>query len=448
MKRFWQTAVCILALCAASTAFAQSSGRPAYEPAEAPAEELDNTYEVTYQEDPVNARVSLGIGLMLPGFIGFQAGYQSFGAGLDALYIDARFTGSVAGESAFGNSSPLWQPSFETDIRIGYGSRTTGAYRANIKDEDNRRIRGRLPGVLGITPYLGWRGRWGYDMQAIRLGIHVERDINAEVRFGDGRLGESFRQWAFDFELFYTGGEQRGLGALTAYDQWFNDFVFARFEVGYAPVNDDRFAPERINDFTGAREINAFNGFMAKALFGFAFQFRIRSVDRQTGTGTSTEVRTIRQEQDSDRESAREQDDARDEERRGEDTRTTRQQEQDDTPRRAGECSRNADCDDGVFCNGEETCFGGICQPGSLPDDGISCTQLVCDEEGRTFRQEPLHGLCGDGQFCNGTERCDPQRGCVAGNPVPVDDNNPCTRDSCDEVNDRIINEPIPGCTP
>jgi hypothetical protein len=48
----------------------------------------------------------------------------------------------------------------------------------------------------------------------------------------------------------------------------------------------------------------------------------------------------------------------------------------------AAECVSDADCDDGIFCNGQETCSGGICFPGSTPcgDD-----QLCSEEQGQCY---------------------------------------------------------------
>ncbi|MEQ8461695.1 MAG: MopE-related protein [Sandaracinaceae bacterium] len=45
-------------------------------------------------------------------------------------------------------------------------------------------------------------------------------------------------------------------------------------------------------------------------------------------------------------------------------------------------CSEDMDCDDGLFCNGEEVCAMGRCVPGDAPDcdDGIECTIDTCDE--------------------------------------------------------------------
>jgi len=54
----------------------------------------------------------------------------------------------------------------------------------------------------------------------------------------------------------------------------------------------------------------------------------------------------------------------------------------DQTSGRTGTCSNAADCDDGLFCNGAETCQSGACQPGTAPctADAYFCT-TTCDEE-------------------------------------------------------------------
>ncbi len=49
---------------------------------------------------------------------------------------------------------------------------------------------------------------------------------------------------------------------------------------------------------------------------------------------------------------------------------------------RMGPCAADAECDDGVFCNGAETCSAGACVAGTPPDcdDGMACTTDRCDE--------------------------------------------------------------------
>jgi uncharacterized protein (TIGR03382 family) len=139
-----------------------------------------------------------------------------------------------------------------------------------------------------------------------------------------------------------------------------------------------------------------------------------------------------------------------------------------------------AGCDDGLFCNGPETCQAGACQAGEPPcqDDGLACTSL-CDETARVCNA-PLPGFClidarcvpagqaepgnpcrscqpgqaarawspddaggcDDGLFCNGPETC--QAGaCQASAPPCQDDGLACTS-LCDETA-RTCNAPLPG---
>jgi len=87
-------------------------------------------------------------------------------------------------------------------------------------------------------------------------------------------------------------------------------------------------------------------------------------------------------------------------------------------------------CDDGVFCNGAETCGGAAgCQPGTPPscDDGNPCTTDACDATlGCTHT--PLPG-------------CPP---CTT--PADCNDGNACTTDACNAGS--CANTPIPGCVP
>lgn len=92
-------------------------------------------------------------------------------------------------------------------------------------------------------------------------------------------------------------------------------------------------------------------------------------------------------------------------------------------------CSTDPDCADGVFCNGVETCLGGICQPGGPPClPGATCDEVndSCPAPCTTPAQ------CADGLFCNGTEVCSGGF-CGAGAP-------PCVAPNvCDEAGDRCV---------
>ena len=112
------------------------------------------------------------------------------------------------------------------------------------------------------------------------------------------------------------------------------------------------------------------------------------------------------------------------------------------------ECVLDADCTDGLLCNGEEACVDGFCEPGPVAacDDAIQCTADTCDEETGGCQNVPDHARClpteicslsedcierppcegdadcTDGFFCNGTEFCDTDGFCSAGSAVAVTD--------------------------
>jgi subtilisin family serine protease len=69
----------------------------------------------------------------------------------------------------------------------------------------------------------------------------------------------------------------------------------------------------------------------------------------------------------------------------------------------AGGCSVNADCYDGEFCNGAETCDAGNCVAGSDPCPGQTCDEaidvcvpLVCDDDGTCETGEDCNNCSGD----------------------------------------------------
>ncbi len=80
-------------------------------------------------------------------------------------------------------------------------------------------------------------------------------------------------------------------------------------------------------------------------------------------------------------------------------------------------------------------------------DDGIDCTDDVCDPDFGRCRNVPLDGRCDDGLFCTGTERCDATRGCVT-TPRSCADPIACTVDTCDETTKSCVRTPDDALCP
>jgi hypothetical protein len=127
----------------------------------------------------------------------------------------------------------------------------------------------------------------------------------------------------------------------------------------------------------------------------------------------------------------------------------------------SGACTHPAiagSCDDGVFCNGADTCHGGFCSQHAgdpctgggecsdtcdedadtcnLPDgtpctaDADICTDDVCDGEGSC--SHPANTApCDDGDACTTGDACAAGT-CTGGAPLDCDDGDFCTADGCD----------------
>jgi hypothetical protein len=102
-------------------------------------------------------------------------------------------------------------------------------------------------------------------------------------------------------------------------------------------------------------------------------------------------------------------------------------------------------CDNGAYCDGAETCDAvNDCQAGTPVniDDGVGCTDDSCDEANDVAVHVPNDGLCDNGMFCNGAETCDAVNDCQAGTPPVIDDGVGCTEDFCNENDDVVVNIP------
>ncbi|MBI2451539.1 right-handed parallel beta-helix repeat-containing protein [Candidatus Pacearchaeota archaeon] len=115
-----------------------------------------------------------------------------------------------------------------------------------------------------------------------------------------------------------------------------------------------------------------------------------------------------------------------------------------------GTCTTNADCSDGIFCNGAESCVGGSCIAGTqvVCNDNITCTIDSCSAVFDTCVFSANHAGCDNGQYCDGTELCVVDVGCQTGTPITcAPDSFSCTDDTCNEVTDECIyQENNAGC--
>jgi len=103
-------------------------------------------------------------------------------------------------------------------------------------------------------------------------------------------------------------------------------------------------------------------------------------------------------------------------------------------------CNSNTSCDDGDPCNGTETCSPPDiirfcrCDPTPPCVDGSVCTQDICTITPRGIVCSNPPVVCDDGLFCNGGECCFGSYGCTLCVPPPCS-----SGDLCDEANDRCV---------
>src|SRR4029077_11561043 len=100
-------------------------------------------------------------------------------------------------------------------------------------------------------------------------------------------------------------------------------------------------------------------------------------------------------------------------------------------------------CGDGNVCNGQETCENGLCLAGKplVCDDGNPCTVDTCGPTTGCAHVPAADGApCDDGIFCDGTESC---RGgtCTSNGKPACDDGRSGTLDICDESRKRCTHQ-------
>ena len=105
------------------------------------------------------------------------------------------------------------------------------------------------------------------------------------------------------------------------------------------------------------------------------------------------------------------------------------------------ECETDVHCDDGQYCNGAETCVGGRCQTGTYPcGDGVACTVDACDEDNDVCNYVPDDFACDDSDECT-QDTCDPATGCEhrlidSDGDGTCNAQDPCPKDREDRCND------------
>ena len=100
----------------------------------------------------------------------------------------------------------------------------------------------------------------------------------------------------------------------------------------------------------------------------------------------------------------------------------------------------NTPCDDGIFCNGTDTCdgsgacnhSGNPCPPDAIPD--FNCSESCNEANDNCTAADPVGTPCTDGFFCTGSsDTCNGTGTCVGGgNPC----NGPLCTDGCNEAAD------------
>jgi len=104
--------------------------------------------------------------------------------------------------------------------------------------------------------------------------------------------------------------------------------------------------------------------------------------------------------------------------------------------------SNNTACDDNLWCNGFEVCDATEgCQAGISPalTDSVACTIDSCDEESDAIIHTQNNALCDDGLWCNGNETCDPIKDCKS-------ETSPNCSTFSDQCNIGICDENLDQC--
>ena len=110
------------------------------------------------------------------------------------------------------------------------------------------------------------------------------------------------------------------------------------------------------------------------------------------------------------------------------------------------------DCDDGLYCTTDDACAGGVCtgQARDCSEAAAECVAGVCDEAGQACVGQPIADgdLCDDGQYCTVNERCN-GGSCQGGQPRDCSAaGGGCVDGICDENADQCTGDPLIAGTP
>src|SRR4029077_12909631 len=92
-------------------------------------------------------------------------------------------------------------------------------------------------------------------------------------------------------------------------------------------------------------------------------------------------------------------------------------------------------------CNADGRCVG----VGKVCDDQNPCTKDSCDPATQQCKFEPTpNEPCDDGNACTTDDKCNADGHCAGAGTV-CDDQNSCTSDSCDPATGQCVHRPTPS---
>ncbi len=115
--------------------------------------------------------------------------------------------------------------------------------------------------------------------------------------------------------------------------------------------------------------------------------------------------------------------------------------------------SQQKPCDDGNACTTNDVCGAGVCAGANLDaavacDDNNACTTEACDVTAGCVHSNKAQGApCSDGDACTDKDTCDSAGSCQPGPAVGCDDDEACTKNTCDAKSGCVFVEQVNGMT-